>query len=70
MNGGLLTIMSRTRGWLTMDKELNRTRAAEVAKEKNAGSLNRTSKLGPDWMQTTKNFYNKEHVGVGHKMFR
>ena len=53
-----------------MDKELNRCKALEIEKEKNAGTLNRTSNMGPDWMQTTKNFYGKEHVGVSHKMFR
>lgn len=65
--------MSRTRGWLTLDGETKFKR--KLAHEnmhsgKRDPDLLKTSLVGPSWMQTTKNFYNKTNLGAAKKLFK
>jgi hypothetical protein len=57
---GKVSLMSRTRGWLTLDgvNDFKRVAAHENVQtgERSPGLL-KASIEGPSWMQTTKNFY-------------
>jgi len=71
--GGLVSLMSRTRGWLTIDSEskFQRTQAYENTHSgKRDPDLLKTSLVGPSWMQTTKKYYTKDHVNGAKRMFK